>query len=188
MEKEIIKRWDENKHLLKKHFSEIEEYDDYLSIVKAIFKYVINDGDELEFNIEEITEIDNGDYQGTKLFLIHKDVYQPDDDDYVVTSVGYGSCTVCDTLERINILSNADEKVSEYMTLSLHIVQRMKWVFKEMRKARINKTGKVVVLAHADFSKGGLCSYVDEKGELIFISNEELNFKVIKIPPIVKKI
>lgn len=135
MEAEIIKRWDENKHLLKKYFSETkqEEYSSYKDIVKALFKYVINDDNRLNFNIEEITEVDNGKCQGTLLFLIHLDTYQPSSSDYLITNVYYGSCSGCDTLLGISGYDEdipTDEQVDEYMTLALHLVQKMKWIYR----------------------------------------------------------
>ena len=74
-----------------------------------------------------VEEIDHGDYQGTLVYVIGATGYQPDD--YWYVRVSYGSCSGCDTLESICGYSGeppTDAQVGEYMTLALHIVQRMK--------------------------------------------------------------
>lgn len=75
---------------------------DYLDLVKMTFDVVVNQYSEQDadhiVNIDGIQEIDHGDYQGTKLFVIPLDTYQPWASDYLFTWVGYGSCTLCDTL------------------------------------------------------------------------------------------
>jgi hypothetical protein len=71
--------------------------------------------------------IDDGDYQGTLLFLIPEDTYQPDN--YYYVKVEYGSCSGCDTLESIRDYDSDtpnDEQVKDYMTLCLHIIQKFK--------------------------------------------------------------
>ena len=46
-----------------------------------------------------MTEIDNGDYQGTMLYLIPFKTYQPAEYEYLMTYVWYGSCSGCDALQ-----------------------------------------------------------------------------------------
>lgn len=46
---------------------------------------------------ERITKIDHGDYQGTLVFVVGAEGYQPYD--YWYVKVGYGSCSWCDALE-----------------------------------------------------------------------------------------
>ena len=104
----------------------------YADLVMLIVKEVFNHGDihgDLVWATEEddIVEIDHGDYQGTLLFLIHEDTYQPDDYEYLIGSVCYGSCSYCDTLQAIQSEGNHDElptneQVQDYMTLCRHIV------------------------------------------------------------------
>ena len=74
MEKNIILQWEARKSKLEDWFRSIEkpEYIEYIDIVKALFTYVIEG-----YNTSEIHVIDDGHCQGTQLFLIHKDVYQP---------------------------------------------------------------------------------------------------------------
>ncbi len=85
-------------------------------------------------NPARIHEIDDGDYQGTLLYLIAATGYQPDE--YWFVRVSYGSCSGCDTLQAISgsvatyddagdKLSPTDEQLDQYMQLALHIVQRL---------------------------------------------------------------
>lgn len=83
-----------------------------------------------------IHEIDDGDYQGTRLYLIAADDYQPGD--YWFVRVRYGSCSGCDTLEAIKSDYGwwfgddeprppmSDQVATDLMTLCLHIVQGLK--------------------------------------------------------------
>ena len=104
-------RWDTNKEELRKVL--IEKYGkencyDYDEIVKVAFKVIFNHVDGLELNIDKLVSIDNGDYQGTILYVIPFDVYQPSECEYFMTYIGYGSCSVCDTLQGIMDESGKD--------------------------------------------------------------------------------
>lgn len=77
---------------------------------------------------ERITRIDHGDYQGTLVFVVGAQGYQPYT--YWATKVSYGSCSHCDTLQGITDKvvwgePMSDEVVEEYFTLALHMFQRM---------------------------------------------------------------
>jgi len=137
MIKEVILKWEENKHKLKEYFENTsqEEYDRYEDIVKKIFDIVLVDveGDygSYNFNSENLTVLDHGNYQGTQIFIIPKDEYQPDVSDYIITDNYYGSCSGCDTLMSINDYTDgkpSPEQVNEYMTLAVHLVQSMRWL------------------------------------------------------------
>ena len=125
MIKEIIKKWDKNKHLLQRHIEKNTGFYrecDYEDILKSVIKYVLED------EYENITEIDNGDYQGTLIFLFHEKTYQPNEEEYIVTTVSYGSCSYCDTLQSAQ--DGDDERfVSDIMMLALHLVQNMKYLY-----------------------------------------------------------
>jgi hypothetical protein len=131
---EIVLLWDKHKEELKKYFSETpqSEYcNSYEDILKKLFEYVINKS-ETVYDIDKITVIDNGDYHGTIIFAIPKDTYQPRDYEYLFTSVGYGSCSGCDTLKGISNYEDGiatENQVSEYMTLSLHLIQKIKKLY-----------------------------------------------------------
>lgn len=128
MLQDIIKQWDTNKNKLEDYFrtTRQEEYaNEYLSIVKKIFELVLA---EKSYQLDKITVVDDGDYQGTQIFLIPEDTYQPSADEYIITNTYYGSCSGCDTLQGINEYSYelpSESQVSEYMTLALHLVQKM---------------------------------------------------------------
>jgi hypothetical protein len=134
MIQELVKQWEENKHKLEEYFktTKQEQYLDYKTIVLKLFELCLPKADDYSgFDLSKITVIDDGDYQGTQIFIIPKDTYQPCVDEYVVTDTYYGSCSGCDTLMGISSyeydLPN-DEQVKEYMTLALHLVQKMKWL------------------------------------------------------------
>lgn len=135
MIKEFVERWDKYKEYLEKYFRKTrqEEYSEYQDIVKALFEEVINKEEinGYKFNLECMTVIDNGDYQGTQIFIIPLDVYQPDVNSYVITNTYYGSCSGCDTLLAIDSYDGGipnEEQVKDYMELSLHLLQKCKWL------------------------------------------------------------
>ena len=139
MIKEFVEKWDKYKENLENYFRNTrqEEYQDYKDIVKALFENVINK-DETDswnkFNLKEMTLIDDGDYQGTQIFIIPLDVYQPNTSNYVVINTYYGSCSGCDTLMAIQDyevgLPN-EEQIKDYMELALHLLQKCKWLEEE---------------------------------------------------------
>lgn len=136
----LVDQWDENKHVLENYFrtTRQEEYaENYEQIVEKLFELVLTKSNDKYsdrgFDISRMTIIDDGDYQGTQIFIIPKDTYQPEATDYVVTDTHYGSCSGCDLLQGINNYEDSlpsEEQVKEYMTLALHLVQKMKWLTK----------------------------------------------------------
>lgn len=117
-----LKRWFEaNKQ---------SEYDSYQKILYKIIEIVINpylkEYANYELDPSKIHEIDDGDYQGTLIYLIPYDTYQPSINEYILTAVEYGSCSACDTLLRISKYDEdkpSKEQVHDYMLLALHMVQ-----------------------------------------------------------------
>ena len=82
-----------------------------------------------------ITKIDEGDYQGTLVFVIGQTGYQPAT--YWATKVSYGSCSGCDTLQAIEEDTQdvagsdweqelTDQAINDLCTLALHMIQNMK--------------------------------------------------------------
>lgn len=74
-----------------------------------------------------IVEIDQGDYQGTLVFVIGEYGYQPIT--YWYARVNYGSCSGCDTFQAIGGWHEdplTEEQVNDYYTLTLHIIQQLK--------------------------------------------------------------
>ena len=134
MVQDIIDKWYKRKDSLKKYFEEnpMECYDEYEEIVKLLFKFIINDRphSRQRWNTDKMTIIDDGEYQGTQIFIIPRYGYQPDIEDYLITHTYYGSCSGCDTLMGIIEYPTYEKKPSEgkvndLMTLSLHLIQRM---------------------------------------------------------------
>lgn len=131
MIKEFCLAWEKNKGKLEDYFKKTPQgnYADYEELVKLMFDIVINPymkHDRNRFDTESIAVIDDGDYQGTCLFLLHQDVYQPLATNYVYTSVSYGSCSGCDTLQGIHGYSYdipTEDQVKDYMTLCLHLLE-----------------------------------------------------------------
>lgn len=109
----------------------------YEDIVRAVVKCVSYDEYWRNPDPDRITVINDGDYQGTLVFVIADTGYQPST--YWVTKVYYGSCSGCDTLQSIQEGSEYDydsgeyakptpEQAKDYQTLALHIVQNMQEV------------------------------------------------------------
>lgn len=138
MIKKFIDKWNKNKDKLEEYFRthKQEDYDEYEKIVKLVFQYVINDEENKYnlFDIDKIRVIDDGCYQGTQLFIIPRNVYQPDVTDYVYTHNYYGSCSGCDTLLSISGYSDDipnENQVKDYMLLSLHLIENMRYMEEE---------------------------------------------------------
>lgn len=122
----------ENKDKLEEYFrtTKQDEYGNYEDLVKLLFDIVINpsiESDYYRFDTENILVIDDGDYQGTQVFILHRDQYQPSVEDYVYTNTYYGSCSYCDTLLGISGCSDelpSESQVNDYMDLCLHLLQK----------------------------------------------------------------
>ncbi len=113
------------KEKLSKH-----QWINYIDLVKLCVETITDPNNEYgEFSIdpERIHEINDGDYQGTLLFIIPKKGYQPSN--YWYIKVYYGSCGACDTLASIYECSYntpTRQQIDAYYTLCLHIVQNLK--------------------------------------------------------------
>ena len=127
-------KWEKNWKGLESDLSRIADISklEYKDLVKLTFARIYNKGDEAgihspykRLDLTHITQIDNGDYQGTLIYLIPFDTYQPSEGEYLMTYVGYGSCSGCDTL--LSIIDyypcRATEKqVSQLLALCKDIV------------------------------------------------------------------
>lgn len=135
MIKEFVEAWDKNKDKLERYFKKTkqEKYDTYGKLVHKLIAIVVNpylnDNDKRIIETDDIRIIDDGDYQGTQIFIVHERVYQPDVSNYYYTHNYYGSCSGCDTLLGISEYDEGlpnEEQVQGYMTLSLHLLQKFK--------------------------------------------------------------
>ena len=115
-------KWSKNEELLKQALS-LEKLDnlDYEDLVRLSVKWILNSGENNRGNwdCDNIKCIDDGDYQGTQLYLIPKNTYQPEEYEYLMTYVGYGSCSGCDTLQSLQ-MGNVD--VDGYVKLCKDII------------------------------------------------------------------
>lgn len=96
--------WDKNKDKLRTELSSRDDLNEcsYVDLVKIAFDKIYNDDSRLDNEnlfIDRVHEIDDGDYQGTLIYLIPFNSYQPDPEDYLMTFAWYGSCSGCDALQ-----------------------------------------------------------------------------------------
>ena len=130
MLKYCLDKWNQNKGLLEEKLAEDTSLNgcDYTYLVKLVVDFVLNPGADMKWDSDKITVVDDGDYQGTLLFLIPEKTYQPAEYEYLMTYVGYGSCPVCDTLQSIQPWSNDspnEEVVKDFMLLCKDILTNM---------------------------------------------------------------
>lgn len=139
MEKDIIEKWDEHRESLKSYYStalKCNIFGGYEKVVLDIIRYILNNNAEsYEIWSEDIDTLNHGDYQGTLIFILHKETYQPPNEwDYLAACVNYGSCSFCDTYDAIYDMSDEDylteRQVQAMMNLALNITQSMKYIFK----------------------------------------------------------
>lgn len=127
MIKEFVEIFMNKKDHLRKVFEE-KHPSDYIDIVKTVVKLLNENLSCYEKpDPDRIHEINDGDYQGTLVYIIGAQGYQPSD--YWATKVYYGSCSGCDTLEGIREYSEdkpSEQQVEDYLTLCLHLIQQMK--------------------------------------------------------------
>ena len=139
MIKYCIEKWDKNKDLLRSALNNNEllnhvlnknddplEYLEYKDLVKLTVMFILND--ENEWNTNRIKKIDDGDYQGTLLYLIPEDTYQPNSSEYLMTFVEYGSCSGCDTLQAIQCFldtKSRNESIDDLMNLCKDLICNM---------------------------------------------------------------
>jgi hypothetical protein len=131
MDKDIIARFDAKREHLRSVFK-AKHPADYTAIVTELVRAITSEDEYGECNLdpERITVIDHGDWQGSLLFIIAAKGYQPSE--YWATECCYGSCSGCDTLQSIRDFDDSpptDEQANDYLTLALHLAQRMERLF-----------------------------------------------------------
>jgi hypothetical protein len=101
--------------------------DSYQDLVRKVVEVIGSDSDDYTPDPDRIHEIDDGEYQGTLVYVIGATSYQPSV--YWFVRVGYGSCSGCDTLEAIRGYSDeppTEQQEKDYMTLALHVVEGLR--------------------------------------------------------------
>lgn len=125
MIQEFIDRFNQQRSSIRAEFA-ANPPRQYADLVAVVIKHVAGDAYG-HMDLERIHCIDDGSYQGTLVFVIAAEGYQPSD--YWYVKVSYGSCSGCDTLEAIARHSDepaTKQQLNDYMTLALHIVQGLK--------------------------------------------------------------
>lgn len=130
MLKYCLKKWDENKKKLEEELLKdpLLNECEYKHIVEKVVEIILNTNEEYLWNTEGITEIDDGDYQGTLLFLIPRKTSQPSEYEYLMTYVGYGSCSGCDALQAIQDYGEnpiSEDQLKDFMALCKDIITNM---------------------------------------------------------------
>lgn len=126
MIQEFIDAFMANKDQIREEFAK-KHPDGYADVVRAVINAIGSEDSYGKPDPGRIHQIDDGDYQGTLLFVIAANGYQPDD--YWFVKVGYGSCSGCDTLQAISDYSSeppTEAQLDQYMILALHVVQGLK--------------------------------------------------------------
>lgn len=75
--------------------------------------------------IDRVHEIDDGDYQGTLIYLIPFNSYQPDPEDYRMTFAWYGSCSGCDALQSAQSWGDGkltEQQVKDFMSICKDLI------------------------------------------------------------------
>ena len=99
----------------------------YGDIVERVVRAVRDEDVYGQPDPARIHRIDDGDYQGTEVYVIAAEGYQPSD--YWYVKISYGSCGGCDTFEAIRDSGDwssdvpTPTQVQDWWTLALHIAQ-----------------------------------------------------------------
>lgn len=127
MIKEFIERFETNHATLRARFEQ-RHPSSYKDIVEAVVRAVAGPDPCDSPSVDRIHEIDDGEYQGTLVYVIGAAGYQPFE--YWYVKVVYGSCGACDTLQAIRLAHHEDkpttDQVDQYMTLATHVLQGLK--------------------------------------------------------------
>ena len=121
-------KWDKNQSKLLQNLMERTDLNKcyYKTLVELTFESIMNEENDMNtYDISKITEIDDGDYQGTLIYLIPFAVYQPAEGEYLMTFINYGSCSACDTLQGIQKWSNdklTECQLTDFMALCKDII------------------------------------------------------------------
>lgn len=132
MLKYCYEKWNKNKSNLEAKLKETDlSRTSYPELLALTVECIFNDSEASygeTWDTEHITEIDNGDYQGTLLFLIPAKTYQPSEYEYLMTYIGYGSCSGCDLLLSIEPYCHeetTERHIKSFMSLCKDFITNM---------------------------------------------------------------
>ena len=133
MIKYCLDKWNENHKRLEEVLASDTTLNscDYQYLVELVVEHILNGCEGVccgKWDKEHITRVDDGDYQGTLLFLIPKKTYQPSEYEYLMTYAGYGSCSGCDALKAIQEWGEKppeDWQIEDFMALCKDLVTNM---------------------------------------------------------------
>ena len=122
--------WDKNQDKLREELSSRDDLNEctYKDLVKITFDKIYNDDSRLDNGnlwLDRIHEIDDGDYQGTLIYLIPFDAYQPGPGDYLMTFSWYGSCSGCDALQAVQDYGHeklTEQQVKDFMSICKDLI------------------------------------------------------------------
>lgn len=92
--------------------------------------------EEKNLNTENITIINDGEYQGTLIFIIYDAYYQPSPWQYYMTYIFYGSCSVCDTLQRVYDTEDGESKLEDLMYICKNFIENMTCPWDDKEEAK----------------------------------------------------
>ena len=128
----FVDRYMKNKEQLREVFRKGHPAD-YMEVVRNVVAVLGEDDDYNTPYPDMITQVGTPDYSGNYLFVVEGDYGK-----FWCVVVAYGSCSACDTLQSIKydgsdydedgeqLNSVSEKQLDGYMTLALHIVQKLK--------------------------------------------------------------
>ena len=115
METTVIKRWENGKNNLRNYLDThpiAGNCESYVDLVRVLISECLNYVDDCTPLFSSDFEcIDDGSYQGTNVFILHYDTYQPSIEEYFVFDNEYGSCSGCDTLLGMEIMTTPQRRI-----------------------------------------------------------------------------
>ena len=131
MLKYCYEKWNKNQGKLEEALRKTDlSHVGYKDLLILTIENIFNDDEYsvYDWDTEEITEIDNGSYSGTLLYLIPMDSCEPAEYDYLMTYIGYGSCSCCDLLQSIQPDCDDepnDDDIKNFMSLCKDLITNM---------------------------------------------------------------
>jgi len=127
--------WGKNANAYKEYLKENKDvflYSNinYTKLLTSVIDFVYNKEEDTyqKLDTKNITVIDNGEYQGTLLFIIPYDIYQPASYEYIYTKIHYGSCSGCDALQNALMYAedNEEKSIDSIWKISLDLLANCK--------------------------------------------------------------